>query len=53
MKIRSITVFCQPGFPVNRLLLQKVGIFANHARKLFQDKGFEVQSLRLATPPFE
>ncbi len=53
MKIRSITVFCQPGFPVNRLLLQQVGIFANHALKLFQDKRYEVQSLRLATPPFE
>lgn len=53
MKIRSVTVFCQPGFPVNRLMLQNVGIFANHARKLFQDAGFEVQSLRLATPPFE
>ena len=53
MKIRSITVFCQPGFPVNRLLLQQVGIFANHARKLYQENGFEVQSLRLATPPFE
>jgi hypothetical protein len=53
MKIRSITVFCQPGFPVNRLMLQQVGIFANHARKLYQENGFEVQSLRLATPPFE
>ncbi len=53
MKIRSITVFCQPGFPVNRLLLQQVGIFANHARKLYQEAGFEVQSLRLAAPPFE
>jgi hypothetical protein len=53
MKIRSITVFCQPGFPVNRLLLQKVGIFANHAKKIFEAAGFEVQSLRLATPPFE
>jgi uncharacterized protein (UPF0210 family) len=29
-----------------------VGIFSNHARKLFEDAGFEVQSLRLATPPF-
>ena len=28
MKIRSITVFCEPGYPVNRLLLQQVGIFA-------------------------
>ncbi|HBO33904.1 MAG TPA: DUF711 domain-containing protein [Anaerolineaceae bacterium] len=53
MKIRSITVFCQPGFPVNRLMLQQVGIFADHARKLYQENGFEVQSLRLATPPFE
>jgi uncharacterized protein (UPF0210 family) len=52
MKIRSITVFCEPGYPVNRLLLQQVGIFATHARKLFLDAGFEVQSLRLATPPF-
>ncbi len=52
MKIRSITVFCETSYPVNRLLLQQVGIFANHARKLFEDEGFEVQSLRLATPPF-
>lgn len=52
MKIRSITVFCEPGYPVNRLLLQQVGIFATHARKLFEEAGYEVQSLRLATPPF-
>ncbi|HOZ37953.1 MAG TPA: DUF711 family protein [Anaerolineaceae bacterium] len=52
MKIRSITVFCEPGYPVNRLLLQQVGIFATHARKLYEEAGFEVQSLRLATPPF-
>jgi uncharacterized protein (UPF0210 family) len=53
MKIRSLTIFCQPSFPVNRLLLQKVGIFANHARMLYKDAGYQVQSLRLATPPFE
>lgn len=52
MKIRSITVFCEPGFPVNRLLMQQVGIFAAHARKLYEEAGFEVQSLRLATPPY-
>jgi len=34
-------------------MLQQVGIFADHARKLYQENGFEVQSLRLATPPFE
>ena len=52
MKIRSITVFCQPGFPPNRLLLQQLGIFAGHARKLYEQAGYEVESLRLATPPF-
>jgi hypothetical protein len=52
MKIRSITVFCQPGFPPNRLLLQQLGIFAGHARALYEQAGYEVESLRLATPPF-
>ncbi len=52
MKIRSITVFCQPGYPPNRLLLQQLGIFAGHARTLYEQAGYEVESLRLATPPF-
>ncbi|MEL7645392.1 MAG: DUF711 family protein [Anaerolineaceae bacterium] len=52
MKIRSITVFCAPGFPANRLLLQHLGIFANHARVVFTQEGFEVESLRLALPSF-
>ena len=52
MKIRSITVFCQPGFPPNRLLLQQLGIFAGHARALYEQAGYKVESLRLATPPF-
>ncbi|HAE85165.1 MAG TPA: DUF711 domain-containing protein [Anaerolineaceae bacterium] len=52
MKIRSITVFCQPGFPPNQLLLQQLGIFAGHARTLYEQAGYEVESLRLATPPF-
>ena len=52
MKIRSITVFCQPGFPPNRLLLQQLGIFAGHARALYEQAGYKVESLRIATPPF-
>ncbi|HOE35604.1 MAG: DUF711 family protein [Chloroflexi bacterium] len=52
MKIRSITVFCALGYPANRLLLQHLGIFANHARALFTQEGFEVETLRLALPPF-
>ncbi|MGB4594924.1 MAG: DUF711 family protein [Anaerolineaceae bacterium] len=52
MKIRSITVFCAPGFPPNRTLLSRVGVFANHARHDLNQAGYEVQTLRMATPPF-
>ena len=52
MKVRSITFFCQPGYPPNRLLLEHVGIAARHARSLLENEGIEVQSCRLATPPF-
>ncbi len=52
MRIRSITVFVHPRWPVNRLALQKVGIFAQQAQAAFTKAGYEVQTLRLATPPF-
>lgn len=52
MEIRSITFFCNPGFPVNKLLLQKAGIFMRHARAAYEKAGFVVQTVRLATPPF-
>ncbi len=51
MKIRAITCFCQPGWPVNRLLLEQMGIFARHARAEFERAGYKVQGLRLATTP--
>jgi uncharacterized protein (UPF0210 family) len=52
MHIRSITSFFHPRWPVNRLALQKVGIFAHQAKETFSKAGYEVQTLRLATPPF-
>lgn len=52
MRIRSITVFLNPRWPVSELGLQKAGIFAQHARETLQNAGYEVQSVRLATPPF-
>ncbi|MDY6874447.1 MAG: DUF711 family protein [Chloroflexota bacterium] len=52
MQIRSITLFLHPRWPLSELVLQKAGIFAQHARKTFQNAGYEVQSIRLATPPF-
>ncbi len=52
MRIRSITVFIHPRWPISELVLQKAGIFAQHARKVYQNAGYEVQTVRLATPPF-
>lgn len=52
MRIRSVTVFGDIGYPPNRTLLSHLGIFANHARHTFIQSGYEVQTLRLATPPF-
>ena len=52
MKIRSITCFVDPGWPVNDLLLQRAGRFITTARQVFEIAGFEVQTGRLATTPF-
>lgn len=52
MQIRSITYFCDPGFPVNQLMLQRAGIFMRHARQAFENAGYIVQTTRLATSPF-
>ena len=51
MRIRALTLFCNPGFPPNRLLLQQVGVFANHVSAALGKAGFPVASLRMATPP--
>jgi len=52
MRIRSITTFVHPRWPISENILQKAGIFARHAKSAFESAGFEVQTLRLATPPF-
>lgn len=52
MEIRSITLFYNPGYPVNRLMLQKIGVFARHAKVSFEQAGYPVQTIRLATPSF-
>lgn len=52
MRIRSITHFVHPRWPINEMVLQKSGIFANHAREAFSTAGYPVQTVRLATPPF-
>ena len=52
MRIRSITVFLHPRWPISELLLRKAGIFAHSAAQTYQSAGYTVQSIRLATPPF-
>ncbi len=52
MKIRSITYFCHPGFPLNEQKLKGAGDFLQIARPGFIDAGYEVQSARMASVPF-
>lgn len=52
MKIRSITHFLNPGWPLGENKLQQSGKFIAAARPAFEQAGFEVQTSRLATVPF-
>ena len=52
MKIRSITYFCNPGWPVDESALRQAGAFLASTRPAFEAAGYQVQTARLATPPF-
>jgi uncharacterized protein (UPF0210 family) len=52
MKIRSITYFLNPGWPLNELRLRQAGDFVSTARQAFEAGGYQVQTVRLATTPF-
>ena len=52
MKIRSITYFCNPGWPLKQEKLRAAGDFLAEAKSAFEAEGFEVQTTRLATVPF-
>jgi uncharacterized protein len=52
MKIRSITYFCNPGWPVDNWKIGQAGRFLAEAKSEFEAAGSEVESLRLATVPF-
>jgi uncharacterized protein (UPF0210 family) len=52
MKIRSITYFCNPNYPLDEEVLQKAGIFLSEAKSAYEAAGYEVQTTRLATIPF-
>ncbi len=52
MKIRSITYFCNPNWPLNESKLREAGDFLTQAKAAYQAAGYEVQTTRLATIPF-
>jgi uncharacterized protein (UPF0210 family) len=52
MKIRSITYFCDPGWPLEEKVIRKAGEFLSKAKSTYEAAGYEVQTMRLATIPF-
>jgi uncharacterized protein len=52
MKIRSITYFCNPKYPLDEKVLQNAGTFLSEAKSSYEAAGYEVQTTRLATIPF-
>jgi len=52
MKIRSVTAFTNITWPINEGSIAGIGRFLTDARLRFADAGIEVQTVRLATPPF-
>jgi uncharacterized protein (UPF0210 family) len=52
MNIRSITYFLDPGWPLDRQVLQAAGEFIAAARPALEEAGYPVQTTRLATIPF-
>ena len=52
MRIRSVTVGTNLGYPVDPAHFCKLEAFQRNARSRFENAGFEVQTVRLATQPF-
>ena len=52
MKVRSITYFCNPGWPLDEKKLQAAGEFLAEAKAAYEAAGYKVQTTRLATVPF-
>ena len=51
MKVRALTGFIDPGWPLNPELITNVAACLKASREALQETGIEVQTLRLATPP--
>ena len=52
MRIRSITYFCNPKYPLEESIIQAAGGFLAKAKAVYEGAGYEVQTVRVATVPF-
>jgi hypothetical protein len=52
MKIRTITVFDNPGFPVDDGVINRAGRAAGAIKAALVQEGYDVQTVRFALPPF-
>jgi uncharacterized protein (UPF0210 family) len=52
MKIRSVTAFTNITWPIDEGTIAGIGRFLTDARLRFIEAGIDVQTVRLATPPF-
>jgi uncharacterized protein (UPF0210 family) len=52
MKIRSITYFCNPKYPLDEKVIRAAGGFLTTAKSAYEAAGYEVQTTRVATIPF-
>jgi uncharacterized protein (UPF0210 family) len=52
MKIRSITYFANPGWPIQAAIFKQAGEFLTAARPEFESGGYVVDTTRLASVPF-
>ena len=52
MRIRSITYFCNPRWPLEEKVIRTAGEFLSKAKSSYEAAGYEVQTMRLATVPF-
>lgn len=52
MRIRSITYFCNPKYPLDEKVIRAAGEFLAKAKSAYEAAGYEVQTTRMATIPF-
>ncbi|MBE3072100.1 MAG: DUF711 family protein, partial [Acidobacteria bacterium] len=52
MHIRTITIFDNPGFPVDEARLARAGRVTGNIKATLEAAGYTVQTVRLALPPF-